>query len=62
MRSVYNRIAPTDTWENLRRPEGAHDGVNVGPAERLVCGIAGAALVAAGVLTRAVVAGRPRRQ
>jgi uncharacterized membrane protein len=39
--SVYN-----DTWENLRRPERADNSINVGKTERLVSGLAAAAVAA----------------
>jgi uncharacterized membrane protein len=45
MASPYNGVASNDRWENLRRRHAADDGVNVGNTERLVSGIAGAALV-----------------
>jgi uncharacterized membrane protein len=45
MASPYNGVASNANWENLRRRQAADDGVNVGNTERLVSGIAGAALI-----------------
>jgi uncharacterized membrane protein len=46
MASTYNGVASNESWENLRRPQTADDGINVGKTERLVSGIAGAAVIA----------------
>ena len=46
MASPYNGVASNESWENLRRPQTADDGVNVGKTERLMSGIAGAAVIA----------------
>jgi uncharacterized membrane protein len=46
MTSPYNGVASNESWENLRRPQTADDGINVGKTERLVSGIAGAAVIA----------------
>jgi len=46
MASPYNGVASNESWENLRRPQTADDGVNVGKSERLMSGIAGAAVIA----------------
>ena len=46
MASPYNGDASNESWENLRRPQTADDGINVGKTERLVSGVAGAAVIA----------------
>jgi uncharacterized membrane protein len=46
MASPYNGVASNESWENLRRPQTADDGINVGKTERLVSGITGAAVIA----------------
>jgi uncharacterized membrane protein len=46
MASPYNGVASNESWENLRRPQTADDGINVGKTERLLSGIAGAAVIA----------------
>jgi uncharacterized membrane protein len=46
MASPYNGVASNESWENLRRPPAAADGINVGKTERLVSAIAGAAVIA----------------
>jgi uncharacterized membrane protein len=46
MASPYNGVASSERWENLRRPQGADDDINVGKTERLVSGVAGAAVIA----------------
>ena len=46
MASPYNGVANSESWENLRRPQTADDGITVGKTERLLSGIAGAALIA----------------
>lgn len=45
MASPYNGVASNESWENLRRRHAADDGINVGKTERLVSGIAGAAVI-----------------
>ena len=45
MASPYNGVASNESWENLRRPQTADDGINVGKTERLVSAIAGAAVI-----------------
>jgi uncharacterized membrane protein len=51
MASIYNGIASDESWENLRRSPQDDDTINVGPTERVVSGLAAAA-VAAMVLRR----------
>jgi len=51
MASTYNGVVSEDRWENLRRPQQEEDGINVGKTERVVSGLAAAA-VAAMVLRR----------
>src|SRR5580765_4346954 len=46
MASPYNGVASNESWENLRRPQIAVNGINVGKTERLVSAIAGAAVIA----------------
>jgi uncharacterized membrane protein len=46
MASPYNGVASNESWENLRRPQTADDGINVGKTERLVSAVAGAAVIA----------------
>jgi uncharacterized membrane protein len=45
MASPYNGVASDESWENLRRRRSAADGINVGNTERLISGIAGAAMI-----------------
>jgi len=45
MASPYNGVATDESWDNLRRRRGAADGINVGSTERLISGMAGAALI-----------------
>jgi uncharacterized membrane protein len=45
MASPYNGVASDESWENLRRRRNAADGINVGNTERLISGIAGAAMI-----------------
>jgi uncharacterized membrane protein len=45
MASPYNGVASNESWENLRRRRVDDDGVNVGNTERLISGVAGAALI-----------------
>jgi uncharacterized membrane protein len=51
MASTYDGVVSNDRWENLRRPHQDENGINVGKAERVVSGVAAAA-VAALVLRR----------
>jgi uncharacterized membrane protein len=44
MASPYNGVTSNQSWENLRRRQTA-GGINVGKTERLLSGIAGAALI-----------------
>lgn len=46
MASSYNGVVSEETWDNLRRPQRDEDGVNVGKTERVVSGLAAAALAA----------------
>ncbi|HET6798643.1 MAG TPA: SRPBCC family protein [Gemmatimonadales bacterium] len=46
MASTYNGVLSDDRWENLRRRESDENQINVGKTERLVSGVAGAALIA----------------
>ena len=46
MASPYNGVASDESWENLRRRRTSDDGINVGKTERLLSGIAGAAVIA----------------
>jgi uncharacterized membrane protein len=45
MASPYNGVASHERWENLRREQSADAGINVGKTERVVSGIAGAAVI-----------------
>jgi|tagenome__1003787_1003787.scaffolds.fasta_scaffold20530939_2 uncharacterized membrane protein len=49
MASTYNGTMSHERWENLRRPEAEEVGVNVGRTERIVSGVAAAALAAVAV-------------
>lgn len=44
MASTYNGVASDERWENLRRPIEDEDGINVGRTERVVSGVAAAAV------------------
>jgi uncharacterized membrane protein len=46
MASTYNGVVSEERWENLRRTRSEDSGVNVGKTERLVSGVAGAAIIA----------------
>jgi uncharacterized membrane protein len=46
MASPYNGVASNESWENLRRRQPDDGGVNVGKTERLISGVAGAAVIA----------------
>ncbi len=54
MTSTYNGVDSSERWENLRRPapETRSGGVNVGRSERLISGLAGAALFAVALRRR----------
>ena len=45
MGSPYNGVATNESWENLQRGQPADEGINVGKTERLVSGVAGAAVI-----------------
>jgi uncharacterized membrane protein len=45
MASPYNGVTSNEGWENLRRGRTSDAGINVGKTERLISGIAGAALI-----------------
>lgn len=49
MASTYNGTVTDDRWENLRRPELAGGGINVGKTERVISGLAAAALAVVGL-------------
>lgn len=44
MASTYNGVSSSERWENLRRHRTRDDGNNVGRTERILSGLAGAAL------------------
>jgi uncharacterized membrane protein len=46
MTSINNGSAYDESWENLRRPERGDNSINVGRTERLVSGLAAAAVAA----------------
>jgi uncharacterized membrane protein len=47
MASTYNGVASDERWENLRRPIEDDDGINVGRTERVISGVAAAAVAVA---------------
>ncbi|MBA3345317.1 MAG: SRPBCC family protein [Gemmatimonadales bacterium] len=49
MTSTFNGIGRTERWENLHRSESRETDVNVGRNERILSGVAGAALIAYGL-------------
>jgi uncharacterized membrane protein len=49
MASTYNGVVSDERWENLERPEQADEGINVGRTERLVSGLAAAAVAVVGL-------------
>jgi uncharacterized membrane protein len=49
MASNYNGTISDDSWENLRRAEPDQDTINVGKTERLVSGLAAAAVAVVGL-------------
>jgi len=51
MASTYNGVLSDERWENLRKPE-ADDSINVGKTERLISGVAAAAVAAVGIRKR----------
>ena len=51
MASTYNGVLSDERWENLRKPT-ADDSINVGKTERLVSGVAAAAVAVIGVRKR----------
>jgi uncharacterized membrane protein len=48
MASTYNGVVSDQRWENLRRPD-VDDSINVGKTERLVSGVAAAAIALVGL-------------
>jgi uncharacterized membrane protein len=51
MASTYNGVLSDERWENLRKPV-ADDSINVGTTERLISGVAAAAVAVVGVRKR----------
>lgn len=49
MASTYDGTVSEDRWENLRRPELDDDGINVGKTERVISGLAAAAIAVVGL-------------
>lgn len=49
MASTYDGTVSEERWENLRRQEAAEYGINVGKTERLVSGLAAAAVAVLGL-------------
>jgi uncharacterized membrane protein len=49
MASTYNGVVSEERWENLRRPAQDDDGINVGRTERIVSGLAAAAVAVVGI-------------
>ena len=49
MASTYNGVVSNERWENLRRPAEDEDEINVGKTERLISGLAAAAVAVAGL-------------
>src|SRR5918992_1446773 len=52
MASTYNGITSNRSWENLRRMEPEADSINVGKTERMVSGLAAAAVAFVGLRRR----------
>jgi uncharacterized membrane protein len=52
MATTYNGVVSEDRWENLRRQAGEDDGINVGRTERVVSGLAAAAVALVGLRRR----------
>lgn len=46
MASPYNGVVSDERWDNLQRRRSVKSGINVGRTERLVSGLAGAAVIA----------------
>ena len=44
MASTYNGVVSNERWENLRRPAEDEDEINVGKTERVISGLAAAAV------------------
>ncbi|HEX2250664.1 MAG TPA: SRPBCC family protein [Gemmatimonadales bacterium] len=51
MASTYNGVLSDERWENLRKPT-VDDSINVGKTERLISGVAAAAVAAIGIRKR----------
>jgi uncharacterized membrane protein len=49
MASTHNGTANDENWDNLRRQDRGDDSINVGKTERLVSGLAAAAMAAVGL-------------
>jgi uncharacterized membrane protein len=49
MASTYNGVVSDERWENLRRPDHFDDSVNVGRTERVISGVAAAAIAVVGL-------------
>jgi len=49
MASTYNGVASDERWENLRRPAESEDEINVGRTERILSGVAAAAVAVVGL-------------
>jgi uncharacterized membrane protein len=49
MASTYNGVVSNERWENLRRPAEDDDEINVGKTERVISGIAAAAVAVVGL-------------
>jgi uncharacterized membrane protein len=49
MASTYDGTVSEDRWENLRRPELDDEGINVGKTERVISGLAAAAIAVVGL-------------
>jgi len=49
MASTYNGVVSNERWENLRRPAEDEDEINVGKTERVISGLAAAAVVVVGL-------------
>ena len=49
MASTYNGVVSNERWENLRRPAEDEDEINVGRTERMISGLAAAAVAVVGL-------------
>ncbi len=49
MASTYNGVISNERWENLRRPAEDEDEINVGRTERMISGLAAAAVAVVGL-------------